>query len=304
VPLITIFSAPKPFTDGRIALIQRNAIRSWTLLGPEAEVILLGDEPGLAEAAAELGARHFAQVERSPSGAPLVSDMFALARQHSTAPLLCCVNADILLFPDLLDQAKRLLAAAPRFLAVGQRWDLDVTQALDFSPGWPERLRALAQTQGSLHKATGSDYFLFPRDCYAGIPPFTIGRAGWDNWMIYFGRRQGWPVVDASQAIFIVHQNHDYSHLPGGQPHYRHPETDQNVRLAGGRRAIFELPDADYILGPGGLERKPLTRARLRRELEIFPLVKLGSFALAEAVYFILNPRKAYYAWRRKKATP
>ena len=48
--LLTLFSAPKPFTDPHIALIQRNAIRSWTLL-PDVEVILLGEETGLAEAA-------------------------------------------------------------------------------------------------------------------------------------------------------------------------------------------------------------------------------------------------------------
>jgi hypothetical protein len=32
MPLITLFSAPKPFTDPHIALIQRNALHSWTLL--------------------------------------------------------------------------------------------------------------------------------------------------------------------------------------------------------------------------------------------------------------------------------
>lgn len=297
---LTIFSAPKPFTNPHIALIQRNAIRSWTQLGPEVDVILLGEEAGLAPAAAELGVRHLPEVERSPSGTPLVSSMFALARANSDAPLLCCVNADILLFPDLLEQGLRLRAAAPRFLAVGQRWDLDVTEPLDFSPDWPNRLRDLARAQGKLHKATGSDYFLFPRECFEAIPPFTIGRAGWDNWMIYSGRRQGWPVVDATDSIFIIHQNHDYSHLPGGQPHYRHPETDENVRLAGGRRAIFELPDADYQLTTQGLARKPLSRKRLSRELEIFPLVNLDSFPLAEALYFLLNPRKAYREWKRK----
>jgi hypothetical protein len=41
--LITLFSAPKPFTDPHIAMIQRNAIYSWTLL-PDVEVILLGEE--------------------------------------------------------------------------------------------------------------------------------------------------------------------------------------------------------------------------------------------------------------------
>jgi len=52
MPLITFFSAPKPFTNPHIAMIQRNAIRSWTLL-KDVEIILLGDEIGLAEFAKE-----------------------------------------------------------------------------------------------------------------------------------------------------------------------------------------------------------------------------------------------------------
>jgi len=52
---LTIFSAPKPFSDPHIATIQRNAIRSWRELGAEVDVILVGEEPGLAEAAREHG---------------------------------------------------------------------------------------------------------------------------------------------------------------------------------------------------------------------------------------------------------
>ncbi len=298
--LLTLFSAPKPFTDPHIACIQGNALRNWAALGEQVRVILLGEEPGLAEAAREYGALHIPDVARSPSGAPIVSDMFSQARAHSDTPLLCCVNADILLTPDLLAAGERLLGSHPRFLAVGQRWDLDVTRRLEFAEGWEERLRERARREGSLHKATGSDYFLFPRDCFRDMPRFAIGRAGWDNWMIYSGRRQRFPVVDASLAVFIAHQNHDYAHLPGGQPHYRHPETEENIRLAGGRRAIFQLPDADYLLTPQGLARKPLTRERLRREAEIWPLVALGSHPLAQVSYFLFNPLKAWRESRRK----
>ena len=51
---ITLFSTPKPFTDPFIATIQRNALRSWSLLGPEVEaraVSLEHDKVGLAERA-------------------------------------------------------------------------------------------------------------------------------------------------------------------------------------------------------------------------------------------------------------
>ena len=32
---------------------------------------------------------------------------------------------------------------------------------------------------------------------------------------------QQMPVIDASATIPVIHQDHDYSHLPNGQPHYR-----------------------------------------------------------------------------------
>lgn len=46
--MLTIFAAPKPFY-GYIGVIQTNAIQSWLLLRPECEVILFGDEEGMAE---------------------------------------------------------------------------------------------------------------------------------------------------------------------------------------------------------------------------------------------------------------
>lgn len=302
MPELTIFTAPKPFTNPHIALIQRNAISSWKNLGPQVEIILLGEEPGLAEAAAELDVRHIPAVERSPSGTPLVSSMFALARQNSTSPLLACVNADILLMPDALRSALAAASQAKRFLMVGQRWDLDVLDPLDFSAGWPERLRQRAQAQGKLHRASGSDYFIFPRDCFTDMPAFTIGRAGWDNWMIYAGRSRGWPVIDATPSIMIVHQSHDYSHLPGGQPHYRHPETFENVRLAGGKRVIFELQDVNRRLVDGRLQPAPLSWKKFWREVEIFPLVSLHSYPLGQAFFAAFHPKKAYAEFRKARS--
>src|SRR5512147_2479885 len=101
MPLITLFSAPKPFTDPHIAMIQRNAIQSWTLL-PDVEVILLGEETGLAEVAKELGVKHIPNVARNESGAPLISSMFQLARENSSSDLLCIINADMLLMEDFV----------------------------------------------------------------------------------------------------------------------------------------------------------------------------------------------------------
>ena len=78
---LTIFSAPKPFTDPHINIIQRNAIQSWVRLGPQVDVLLIGQEPGLAEAAADYGVTLLPDVRRNDSGTPLISSIFELARQ-------------------------------------------------------------------------------------------------------------------------------------------------------------------------------------------------------------------------------
>ena len=140
--LLTLFSAPKPFTNPHIAMIQRNAIRSWTLL-PDVEVILLGEEIGLAEAAKELGVKHLLNVARNESGTPLISSMFQLARENSNSELLCIINADMILMPDfvevtlesssLLLGSRQLAVGLQKFVLLSQRWDYDITFPIDFS---------------------------------------------------------------------------------------------------------------------------------------------------------------------------
>jgi hypothetical protein len=295
---LTIFTAPKPFTNPHINIIQRNAIRSWVEMGSQVDVSLIGEEPGIAEAATDLGARHLTDVATNDLGTPLVSSIFELARRSSSSPILAYVNADILLLPNFLEVALQLGGLSERFLAVGRRWDLDMRQPLVFSPGWETYIKEQVQANGRLHPASGSDYFIFPRHCFTDIPPFAIGRAGWDNWMIYAARRQRWPVVDTTSSLMVIHQEHDYGHLPGGQPHYRLPETAVNVRLAGGRRALFSLQDTDFHLISGRLHPIPKRGQKLLRELETYPLVSLKSSILAELAFAIFHPAKAWGEWR------
>jgi hypothetical protein len=299
--LLTIFTAPKPMTNPHIATIQRNAIKSWLALGDEVEVLVIGDEDGLAETCIELGVRHLPDVTRNASGTPLVSSIFSLARQHGRGEFLVYVNADIIFLPDILNATRRAASQVRNFLLVGQRWDLDVRQPLEFGQGWDAQLMQHARSNGKLHPRGGSDYFVYPRTCFQHIPDFAIGRAGWDNWMFYEARRQGWALVDGSHDIQIIHQNHDYSHLPQGQPHYRLPETAENVRLAGGKRAIFDLLDSNKRLVDGKLLPATLSWTKFWREVEIFPLVRLHSITLGQLSFALFHPKKAWVELRRKK---
>ena len=291
MPLITLFSAPKPFADPHIAMIQRNAIKTWTLL-PEVEVVLLGEETGIAEAARELGVRHIPDVKCNKNGTPLISSMMELARQNNN-DLLCIINADMLLMSDFAEAARRSRNLRDKFVLLSQRWDLDITQPLEFTNGWQDRLRSVVHGQGSLHRPAGSDFFLFPKSCYTDVPAFAIGRAGWDNWMIYKARKEGWSVIDCTSSVMIVHQNHDYSHLPGGKPHYEHPDTNENIRLAGGQANIrYTILDATHQLMPEGkLVRPKMTSLRFMRKLELF----------LRAVFFFLPENKIENVARPKR---
>ena len=292
--LITLFSAPKPFTDSHIATIQRNAIKSWTLL-PDVEVLLIGSEQGMAEVANEFGVRHLPDVKCSQSGTPLISSMFQLARENSHSDLLCIINADMLLMPDFVEAAEQVQKQKTKFVLLSQRWDLDVTQPLDFSEGWQNRLRTTIHAQGQLHRPAGSDFFLFPLSSYLDIPAFVIGRAGWDNWMIYTARQENWPVIDCTPSVMIVHQNHDYRHLPGGKSHYTHPETNENIRLAGGPAVVrYTILDATHQLKNGNLVRPAFTSLRFWRKVELF-LRKLFFFLPENTLENIARPKR----WRK-----
>lgn len=277
MPYLTIFSAPKAFTNPHINIIQRNAIQSWLRLGPDAETLLVGDEPGLAEAASDYGVPLLTDVKRNPSGTPLISSIFELARSAGQGQFMCFVNGDILLLPDLLEATRNVAAeVSGPFLLIGRRWDLDVTHLIDYSNGWEAKLRAEIAAGGALHRPAGSDYFVFPRGAFVEMPDFAVGRAGWDNWMIYHARRKSWPVIDATQAVTIVHQNHDYSHLPGGRPHYDLEESRKNMEIAGGFSTMYMVLDADHELRSGRVRRAVPTGMRTVRAIERWLTPKTG----------------------------
>jgi hypothetical protein len=100
------------------------------------------------------------------------------------------------------------------------------------------------------------------------MPDFAIGRAGWDNWMIYYAHKQGYPVIDGTADIMIIHQNHDYGHLPGGKPHYNLEESQQNMVMAGGMKHMYMVLDANYQLVNGKIERPSLSIPRFIRRIE------------------------------------
>jgi len=230
--VLTIFTAPKPLT-GQLAVIQRNAMRSWARL-PGCELVAFGDEEGVAAIAAELGATHVPDVALSPQGTPLVGDMFARARRIGHHPVLCFVNADVIFTSSLVTAVERV--AHRRFLLVGQRWDLDVDEELEFDGDWEAGLLRRVRAAGSLHPPAGSDYFAYPRDVEWQMPPFAVGRVGWDNWTLRRARQLSLEVIDATRVVQAIHQNHARTAIHERQT----PEATRNLDLLDGQFATLD----------------------------------------------------------------
>lgn len=265
---LTIFSAPKPFTDPHINLIQRNALQSWIRVGEDVQVILIGDEVGVDRVAEEYGVLHVPDAACNEWNTPLVSSIFDLARRESRHELMVYVNGDIILTPELLRIAREIDQQREEFLAVGRRWDLDVVEPISFHPGWPGTWTEIARREGQLRRSVAIDYFLFRRGQFQEMPHFAIGRAGWDNWMIYHARAMGWEVIDLTPSLVVIHQNHDYGHLPDGKKHYDLEETDINRDLAGGPAYIYNLLDANREYRGGKIRKVPFSWQRFFRNIE------------------------------------
>jgi hypothetical protein len=165
------------------------------------------------------------------------------------------LNADILLTDDFLAASSRLSQLRERSLMGGRRCDLDLKAPLDFSrPDWRESVRALARERGKLRPPQWIDYFVFPRDLLRGqVPDFAVGRPGYDNWLLWKVRAMGVPVVDATEVVLAIHQNHDYSHHQGGEnTFWNGAEAQENFALLG-KGQFTTLDNATHRLTPNGL---------------------------------------------------
>ena len=268
--MITIFSCPKAF-KGNIDIIQRNAIQSWRLLDPSLEIILFGNEKGTAEIAQTVKARHIPEITSTEYGTPLISDIFEKAQKMAKFEILCYINSDIIMIPDLLHAIDQIRQNFPFFLIVGRRWDMDINKKINFNSNWDNKLKECIHQKGKLHPNWGMDYFVFKKGSIDDIPPFAIGRPGWDNWMIFFARNHHIPVIDATTEVIAIHQNHDYYHVPQGDGQtYHGPESQQN-RILLGSTINCTTDDANYLFTQTG------PRFALKNEL-LFNLKKIRNF--------------------------
>ena len=259
--MITLFTVPKRF-EGEIGRIQEIALRSWLALEREAQIVLVCHGEDVAAAARKAGVEHVSATSCGSRGAPRLDEAFAEVDRVARYPLRLFVNADIVLLPGVLEALERVAALRRPFLIVGETRDLSLdARSLDDA----EALRVRALREGAPRGAAAIDWFGFSSGLFDPLPPFLVGRATFDNWMLWHARQSG-IVVDATRAVVAIHQPHTYEHLAGGRDEaYHGEEATENLRVGGGRHRLYTLHDASHTMrADGRLVRNYRSMLRVR----------------------------------------
>lgn len=273
--MISFFSLPKPFQK-EFDLIQRNAIWSWMNLKPKPEIILFNDEKNTTKLIAEkINAVYISEVKKNEFGTPLISDIFEKAQAIAKNNILCYINCDIILTSDFM-KAVNLIKNENNFLMVGQRWDLDIKEKIDFeNPDWEKNLKEKVFKEGKLHPPTGIDYFIFKKNTFDKIPPFAIGRTTYDEWFLWYIWKKGGKIIDATNFITAIHQNHSYINFSSDKEYdpWKSKEAKINLKLAGGYHHCLTIKDATHILTEDGIIKGP--KMSLIRRMDLLPVIRL-----------------------------
>jgi len=212
--MLTIFTTCKVF-EGIVGIHQRNALRSWRKIFPDANIIIFGNEEGTETIANEIGAQRITGLKRGAFGTPYVNEIFFRAQQMTSFARMCYINSDIILTSSFRQMIERVSCCLGKnnwdnFLTIGQRWDVHFDEEINFEEAnWEEKISNFTRAHGRVHPSSGIDYFFFLKGLFDEIPPFLIARMGWDNWLPWYAlRRREVPLLDGTNATFIIHLEH------------------------------------------------------------------------------------------------
>ena len=265
--MVTLFTSPRPFVDAHTIMIQRNAICSWLALDPTPEVLLIGDDIGVADIARDLSVRHIPRVDTDERGIPMRSSMCQIARDEAAHEYLCIINADIIILDNFYEALRSI--SLDKYVAAGRRYDLDVGDLIRYDTGvWRATLRDRIHREGTLRGPSTIDYAVYSKGiCPPVLPPFPVNSFGWDPWFLFEHKRRRIPVINLTPTVSVVHQNHESPEQVRlkWQAWRRDANAMAALRHVGRFASMMTLREADYEVDSRGLRRPPLGNRLLAR---------------------------------------
>jgi len=252
-----IFSSPKPFHQATTP-VQLSAMRSWAMACPLAKIFLFGDANNLLPICKQEGFFYGGSLPTTELGGEILSGMFVEMTDRHPEEVLLYLNSDIFLEPTLARSVQELESLPKPWLGACRRWCLSSWEGeTKKEKDLLEFLKSL-DSRGYYGTASALDLFLFRGIDLHAMPPFRIGHAGWDNWMIYHARCMDIPVIDLSSLVRACHCRHDYSYARGNTSPDRRdgPLEEENVRILGRDSRRFHLGHATHEWKEGRVVRR------------------------------------------------
>jgi hypothetical protein len=93
------------------------------------------------------------------------------------------------------------------------------------------------------------DYFVFAKGMYDDMPRLIVGYCFWDNWMIWEALSYKIPVIDNTDSVVAIHQNHLYSTESGRtKTNPRDARSLLNLDVIGTQEHLKQIDDSTYRL--------------------------------------------------------
>ena len=191
-------------------------------------------------------------IKTNKYGVPLFRDMYENVYKHCPkSRTYTYINGDLFsTYDGFIGTIKAVYpdsySKLGEFVLVGQRTNVPWDVSLDAQTLTNETFHQLFQT-GELMVPNAVDYFISTRHAFNwdDIPPFVIGRAVYDNWLIedLLFQTPNTQLVDVTQTLPMIHQNDGGGKFSWGGERKNMDQEDiwYNDRLAreGNRRRRF-----------------------------------------------------------------
>lgn len=245
--MITLFSPMRPFV-GDIEIVQKQAINNWLRMSPSCEIFLIDDEESTTAEKTDGMDVKIIDVKRSISGVPLLDSMFEEVLKIAKYDVICYITADILLPKNFTHEIVNFDKLSSHkfgdYVGIGCRYDLldDSISKIDLND---DEYYDLCLKNSVKRKRSGIDLWVINRKINVKYLPFPIGRCLTDNWFVAYCKYNNIKVVDFSDQIKMVHQNHT---KPAKQSEYFLTEKIIcHVLFKDASKKAMDIFDADYI---------------------------------------------------------
>ena len=214
--LLTLFTTFKISEKRR--KINENTLRYWSALRPAIQPALYyteRDDVTFLKEARDLGWLTY-KAPAVREGIPVLKDMFAFARdKFATKSLfLGYANSDILFTSQLVEllnfvaQVKWPGRPDNRVILFGKRSDIYVKDLGILGTNLTEENIRKSHVSLNEDMSFALDYFIMSPNTFPfeNLPPFIVGKPGWDNYLVAMGLKLKIKTMDCSQAMTVLHQ--------------------------------------------------------------------------------------------------